>query len=147
MVDGRILTAGIMFAIFATMVGFAVRYGAEAGFMPLVVGIPGLVLTFTQLIIELRTKSTSVKVFGASERGAEFRMIGWFFVFIAGITLFGFPYAAPLIIAIYLHFSWREKWWVSFSAAAFAWVVLHGVFEYVLGLPLFEGLVWNWLFY
>jgi hypothetical protein len=147
-IDGRILTAGIMFAIFATMVVFAFSYGAdEAGMMPLVVGIPGLVLTLAQLIIEIRTKHTDVKVVSREERSNEFRMFGWFFVFIAGIILFGFPYAAPLIVAAYLHFSWQEKWYTVLGAAVFAWAVLHYLFGVVLGLPLFEGLVVNALLY
>jgi hypothetical protein len=147
MVDGRILTAGIMVLIFATMVTFAFTYGPEAGMMPLVVGIPGLMLTLTQLVIELRTKPQDVKVFTPEERKAEVRMFGWFFLFIAGIILFGFPYAGPLLVFSYLHFSWHEKWYVSLGAAAFAFAVLHYLFGIVLGLPLFEGLITQWFLY
>jgi hypothetical protein len=147
MVDGRVLTAGIMFAIFALMVALAFTYGGDAGMMPLVIGIPGLLLTLTQLVIELRTRPADAKVFTPEERMAEIRMFGWFFLFVAGIILFGFPYAGPLLVFAYLHFSWREKWYVSIGAAAFAWVVLHYIFGVVLGLPLFEGLIMQWLLY
>jgi hypothetical protein len=146
MVEGRVLVAGLMLLIFAVMVGLALTYPGEARFLPLVIGIPGLVLSLAQFVIELRGKDEDEKVYTAEDRIAELRMFGWFAVFVFGIILFGFPYAGPIIVALYLHFSWGEKWYVSLGAAAFAWIILHGVFDYVLGLPLFEGLVSQWIY-
>jgi hypothetical protein len=147
MVEGRVVVAGLMLLIFAVMVGLAFTYPGEARFLPLVIGIPGLVLCVMQLMIELRNAPASdEKVYTAEDRMAELKMFGWFAVFIFGIILFGFPYAGPIIVAIYLHFSWGEKWYVSLGAAAFSWAILHGVFDYVLGLPLFEGLVYQWIY-
>jgi hypothetical protein len=142
MVEGRTLTAGIMVAIFATMVGVGLTYAPDARFLPLVIGVPGLVLSAVQLVVELRTKPD--KEFTPEDRRAEWKMYAWFVFFVVGIILFGFPYAGPIMVAIYLHFSWREKWYVSLGSAVFAWAVLYGVFEYVLGLPLFEGLIVLW---
>jgi hypothetical protein len=147
MVEGRILISGIMLVIFATMVAMASTYPSEARFLPLVIGVPGLVLCIIQFMVELRGKpGEDEKVYSAETRQAELKMFGWFAVFVFGIILFGFPYAAPLIIALYLHFSWDERWYVSLGAAAFAFAVLHGIFNYVLGLPLFEGLVYQWIY-
>src|SRR5687768_17798008 len=106
MVEGRILVAGIMFLIFATMVGVAFTFPGEARFLPLVIGIPGLALSLTQFVIELRGKDPEEKTFTAEDRMAELKMFGWFAVFIFGIILFGFPYAGPIIVVLYLHFSW-----------------------------------------
>lgn len=146
MVEGRIVVAGTMLAIFAIMVGLAFTFPGEARFLPLVIGIPGLVLSAAQFAIELRGKDEDEKVYSADDRMAELKMFGWFFAFIAGIILFGFPYAGPAIVGLYLHFSWGEKWYVSLGAAAFAWAILHGIFDYMLGLPLFEGLVYEWIY-
>ena len=146
MVEGRILISGIMLVIFAAMVAMASSYTAEARFLPLVIGVPGLVLCIIQFVTELRTTpGPDEKVCTAADRLAELKMFGWFAVFVFGIILFGFPYAAPIIVALYLHFSWGERWYVSLGAAAFSWAVLHGIFDYVLGLPLFEGLVNQWI--
>jgi len=146
MVEGRILVAGIMLLIFTVMVGVAFTFPGEARFLPLVIGIPGLALSLAQFVIELRGKDPEEKTFTAEDRMAELRMFGWFAVFIFGIILFGFPYAGPIIVALYLHFSWGEKWYVSLGAGAFSWAILHGIFDYVLGLPLFEGLVYQWIY-
>ncbi len=139
MVEGRTVTAGVMLAIFVIMVGLALTYPGEARLLPLVIGIPGTILSAIQFVIELRTKSEGKDT--SEDPKAELRMFGWFIAFVIGIILFGFPYAGPAMVAAYLHFSWREKWYVTLSSAFFAWAVLYGVFEHVLGLPLFEGLV------
>jgi Tripartite tricarboxylate transporter TctB family len=144
MVEGRKVTAGIMFAIFAVMVGFAFTYEPDARFLPLVVGIPGLVLSALQLAIELRPGSG--KDIAAEDPRAEWKMYGWFVLFVAGIVTFGFPYAGPVLVASYLYVSWKEKWYVCLAAGLFAWAVLYGVFEQFLGLPLFEGLVYQFLY-
>jgi hypothetical protein len=52
LINGRILMALVMFLIFATMVGIALGYPAQARFMPLVVGIPGIALTLIELVRE-----------------------------------------------------------------------------------------------
>ncbi len=146
MVEGRVLVAGLMLLIFTVMVGVAFTFPGEARFLPLVIGIPGLALSLAQFVIELRGKDPEEKTFTAEDRMVELKMFGWFAVFIFGIILFGFPYAGPIIVALYLHFSWGEKWYVSLGAAAFSWAILHGIFDYVLGLPLFEGLVYQWIY-
>ena len=145
MVEGRIVTAGLMFAFFVFMVGFAFTYPPEARFVPLVIGVPGFIFSLIQLVNEVRVgevfKSTP------EERSRELRMFAWYAVFVFGITAFGFAYGGPVIIATYLIVSWNEKWYVALGAAAAAWAVLHYIFSVVLGLPLFEGLVIQWLFF
>ena len=148
MVEGRILIAGIMLLIFAVDGRDGVHLSAaRRGFLPLVIGIPGLVLSHHPV----RDRAARAR------RGREGRSppkTAWpnsrcsagSSSSSSGIILFGFPYAGPLIVALYLHFSWGEKWYVSLGAAAFAWAVLHGIFDYVLGLPLFEGLVYQWIY-
>jgi len=144
MLEGRILTSVIMVAIFAIAVGLSFTFAPEARLLPLVIGIPGLILSVAQLIKELREKG--VPVVTTEEHAREFRMFVWFFTFVGGLVLFGFPYAGPLLVAAYLYISGGEKWYVALAAAAIAWGILYGVFEWFLGLPLFEGLVYQWLF-
>ena len=56
--DGRVMMALVMFLIFVTMVGFALGYPAQARFMPLVVGLPGIGFTLFELIKETRRALT-----------------------------------------------------------------------------------------
>lgn len=144
MLEGRILTSFIMVAIFATAVGLAFTYDPDARLLPLVIGIPGLVLSLIQFVKELREQGEPVVT--SEEHRREGSMFLWFIAFVLGLVLFGFLYAGPLLVAAYLYFSGKEKWYAALGAAAFAWVVLYGVFERFLGLPLFEGLAVQWIF-
>ena len=144
MLEGRILISGLMVAIFAIAVGLSFTYAPEARLLPLVIGIPGLVLSVVQLVKEWREHG--VPVVTSEEHVREFRMFAWFIAFVGGLVLFGFPYAGPLLVAAYLYFSGGEKWYVALIAALMAWSILYGVFERFLGLPLFGGLVTQWIF-
>ena len=145
MLEGRILVSGIMLLAFATAVGLSFTYAPEARFLPLVIGVPGLLLSGVQLIKELRDKPAEPPV-TPEEHVREGRMFAWFIAFVGALVLFGFLYAGPALVAAFLYFSGRERWYVALAAAVFAWIVLYGVFERFLGLPLFEGLVFQWLF-
>lgn len=52
--SGKIFMSAVMLAIFTVMVGMATQYPPQARFMPLVIGIPGIVLCLFQLFLELR---------------------------------------------------------------------------------------------
>ncbi len=145
MLEGRILVSGIMVVVFATAVGLSFTYAPETRMLPLVIGIPGLVLSIIQFFTELRTHPAEPAV-TPEEHHREGRMFAWFFVFVGCLVAFGFLYAGPALVAAYLYFSGRERWYVALIAAAFAWTVLYGVFEQFLGLPLFEGLLTQWIF-
>lgn len=145
MLEGRLLVSAIMVVAFAAAVGLSFTYAPEARLLPLVIGIPGLVLSAIQLIAELRERNPEPAV-TPEEHSREGRMFAWFIGFVAALVLFGFLYAGPALVAAYLYFSGREKWYVALAGAAFAWAVLYGVFDWFLGLPLFEGLVFQYLF-
>ncbi len=133
-----------MVVVFATAVLLSFTYAPEARFLPLVIGIPGLVLSVAQLVKEIRDHPDFVIV--PEERRREARMFAWFLTFVGGLVLFGFLYAGPALVAAYLFFSGRERWYTALVAAFVTWAILYGVFERFLGLPLFDGLISQWVF-
>lgn len=140
MLEGRIVTAGVMLAIFVTAVGIALIYfPAGARMLPLVVGVPGIILSAIQLLSELRAKEG--KTISPEVRAGEIRMIIWFAVFAATIFLLGFIYGSPLLIAAYLHVQAKEKWYTTVLGALLAWVILEFVFSRGIGIVLYEGLI------
>ena len=145
MLEGRLLVSAIMLLAFGAAVGLSFAYAPEARFLPLVIGIPGLLLSTIQLIKELREKNPE-PVVTREEHSREGRMFIWFLGFVGALVLFGFLYAGPALVAAYLYFSGRERWYVALAGAVFALAVLYGVFDWFLGLPLFEGLVFQYLF-
>jgi len=140
MLEGRIITAGFMLALFVTAVAIALIYFSPgARTLPLVIGIPGILLSAIQLISELRNPSD--KEFSAERRRAEVVMILWFFGFVVSVILFGFVIASPIMVAAYMLIATEEKWLTAIIGAVLVWVVMDIVFERLLGLVLFEGLI------
>src|SRR5687767_9167549 len=144
-IDGRILTAGLMVVIFLAMVLMALTYAPGARTLPLVIGIPGIILASIQLFAELRDKNP--RRIEDEQRRREVAMFGWFLLFVGACLAFGFTYGGTAMLAIYLWLSWRERWYTILISAALLWAVLYVVFERLLGLVLFEGLITQWLFY
>ena len=144
MLEGRILVSAIMVVIFAGAVLLSFSYAPDARFLPLVVGIPGLLLSAAQLVTELRAHP-GIKILPEEHR-REVRMFAWFLGFVAGLVLFGFLYAGPALVAAYLIVAGRERWYMALGAAVLTWAILYGIFERFLGLPLFDGLVSQWIF-
>lgn len=139
----------VMLALFAGMVAVATTYMPDARFMPLVVGLPGVALCLLQLVLDLRradqpdempdetTQSLSVP---ASIRD-ELRTFGYFAGFIAGVLLFGFLIAVPVLVTLYL---WREaevRPARALLAAMVFTLALHLAFERGLGFSLHPGFV------
>jgi hypothetical protein len=140
MLEGRIVTAGVMLAIFVTAVAIALIYfPASARMLPLVVGIPGILLSALQFVNELR--QTDPKKVSPEVRAGEIRMVIWFGVFAATILALGFIYGSPLLIAAYLHVQAKEKWYTTLLGALLAWVILEFVFSRGIGIVLYEGMI------
>ncbi len=136
----------VMLAIFATMVAVALTYSTSARFMPLVVGLPAIVLCLIQLAVDLSgrrrrsAKASETRELGPHTRAAEIRNWAWFAGFIAVVLLIGFQLAGPLLVFGYL---WREAGVrpgrAALAAALFAaWI--HGMFVVLLGFELHGGL-------
>ncbi len=143
MFDSRILTSAAMLAIFAGMSAAALAFPPKAQFMPLLVGVPGTLLALTQFVSDLRKRPARVEPTPeqVDERRREIGMFAWLGLFAVGILGFGFLYAAPLLVFAFLRFGQKESWVVAVIGGVGAWAILYGMFELMLGLILFEGLL------
>lgn len=148
LLNGPVFTALMMFVVFATMSLIALSFPDKARLMPLIVGIPGTILALVQLFMELRstlrqTAETTELVPETIE--AERQMFTWMFLFFFGILGFGFIYAAPLLVFGFLWFGKGESLKVGLVGGAATWGILYGLFETGFQIPLFDGLLLEWL--
>lgn len=160
--SGRVITALIMFLIFLFLVLMALDLPDKARLMPLMIGIPGTVLGLVQLIMEVRTARAEAAAAPAATvtepevtapavqvdedtRANERQMLLWTFLFFLLILCFGFLYAAPLLVFGFLYLAKSEPLKVAIIGGIGTWAVLFGVFETWFAIPLFEGLVIEWL--
>lgn len=152
--SGRVMTALVMFLIFLTMTALALRFTEKAALMPLMIGVPGTLLGLVQLIMEFRKASAELAVLEQDpakieekrqERRSELEMIIWMLLFFASILCFGFIYAAPVVVFAFLYFGKNEGLVTGIISAISTWVVLYWFFQQWFEIPLFRGLVIEWL--
>lgn len=138
--DGRLAMSVMMLAIFVFFVGQALAFREGARAMPLLVGIPAILLCLLQIALDLRKRGGAI-VQSATLLAQERPIILWLLAFFLAIIAFGFAYGAPLLVVAYLYFAARERPIVALAGGAFSIIVLSFVFERLLQVQLFEGLV------
>lgn len=141
--------AAALFAIFVVMVAVATRYPREARLVPLVVGVPAMLLAGWQLSREM-TRSRSAAVEPA--RGArvfmtraEGRSLAWLAFFTLMVLAGGFVVGGPIAVMACQRFWLGESWRTTLFGGALAFIVAHVCFERALGLVLFSGWLAEWI--
>ena len=156
------LTA-IMLLIFATMVGIATQYPADARFMPFVVGIPGIALCLLQLALDavraydgqlsrhfrtapkagkpVETVATELPEFGRHTAGRELRMWAYVVAFIAAVLCFGFYVSIPIMLITFLRSEAKASWRSALLLGIGATAVLYLMFGVILQIRLHAGFV------
>ena len=148
-VNGHVITAAIMVAIFASMVGMATQYPPNARMVPLVIGIPGIILCLIQLISEIlasyrgQLSADGSNTTSSSELIRELKFFLWFPAFIASVLLFGFFLTTLVLVFLFLRMDQRESMKLALSLSIGGAVILYLVFELMLGLPLYTGLFYD----
>lgn len=145
--NGRVATALVMLLIFLSMSLLALGFTEQARLMPLLVGVPGSLLGIIELISEMRHSAQQAARGDSSDdvTAAERAMFGWVIAFFLGILCFGFTYAGPLLVFAFMLAGKKESLTVALISAVGAWAVLFGFFEQMMEIPLFPGLVVEWL--
>ena len=148
--DGRTATTAVMLIIFLLACVFALSLPQKAAFMPLLVGIPGVLLCAAQLVVDLRRRPSADKVTEAKDTSdggrSELEVFIWLGLFAVALIGFGFLIGGPLIVAAFVHFSSRETWQNALFAGAGTFAALYGIFIWLLEIRLFPGLILDKLF-
>ena len=150
--SGKTLMTLVMLAIFVSMVAIAWGYPPKSRFLPLVIGIPGIVLTLTQLLFDLfgsdqprKSKSRDRSDQGASQLQRELVLFGYLIGLVAGVILFGFWLTIPVFLVTFLRLHERDNWMLIISLTAGAWFVLYLIFDRLLEIALHTGFVTEYI--
>lgn len=143
--DGRTATTLAMLTLFAGACFLALGLPQKAAFMPLLIGVPGVILCLWQLVLDLR-RAPGERVPGKDdepreEGRSETEIFLWLAGFAVALIGFGFVVGGPLIVFAFVRFSSGESTLNAFFAGAGTFAVIWGVFIWMLELPLFQGLV------
>ena len=155
LMNGRVLTAIAMLGIFLVMTLLALDFPTKARLMPLLIGIPAVLLGLVQLIIEYRAvalelaeggKQVDVEKDGKEGKKDEKQMIMWITVFFITILSLGFIYASPILVFSFLYFGSKESLKIALISSASTWLLMFIIFVEWFKISLFEGLIPLWLF-
>ncbi len=140
--DGRTATTLVMFLLFAGVCLLSLDLPQKAAFMPLLIGVPGALLCFWQLILDLRRAPETAPATDEAEEGrSEVEIFLWLAGFAIALIGFGFVVGGPIIVFLFVRLSSGETTRNALVAAAGTFLVIWGVFIWLLELPLFQGLV------
>lgn len=143
--DGRKITTLVMLILFSGACLLALELPTKAAFMPLLVGVPGVLLCLAQLVIDFRAGAKEDEDDGVKHDEAsgktELEVFLWLGLFTFALVGFGFVVGGPIIVGAFVRFSSRETWLSALFAAAGTFAVLYGVFIWMLELSLFHGLI------
>ena len=155
LMNGRVLTAIVMLGIFLIMTLLALDFPTKAKLMPLLIGIPAVLLGLVQLIIEYRAvaqelaeggKQADAEKEGKEGKKDEKQMIMWITVFFITILSLGFIYASPILVFSFLYFGSKESLKIALISSASTWLLMFIIFVEWFKISLFEGLIPLWLF-
>ncbi|HSF58732.1 MAG TPA: tripartite tricarboxylate transporter TctB family protein, partial [Candidatus Binatia bacterium] len=131
---------------------------AIAKIMPVyVAAIPGLILVLIQLYREATGWETrrgraggmemdevrEVNLDKQTELRRTLQYFGWFIGGAVGIWLLGIVIALPLLVLLYTLIEGREKWTTSLLAAGCTYLLIWGLFEYMLEARWPQGLLFG----
>ena len=150
---GRVLTALTMLIIFLSMTLIGLGFSEAARLMPLMIGIPGTILGLVQFIMEFRVARGELSIVPdedsiqkqSKDRKKEIQMIVWMLLFFIGLLCFGFKYASPVLVFSFLYIGKKESLITAIVSAVCTFLVIFGFFERTLEIPLFNGLIIEWL--
>ena len=141
-----------IFLLFTFLFVATWNYGAKARLVPLIMLIPGIILTGIH-IWRIHRKPDLIKEEGvAEEDGESFEikapfnqemwMVAWFIGFAALIWLTGFLVATPLFLILYLRLWAQEKWRLTLTLAVVTTICIYLIVEWAFKIILYRG----WLF-
>ena len=136
----ELTVAATLLVVFAVMTARAIAYPPAARLMPLVVGVPAILLAAWELWSLWRTVGEPP----LPRRAGQAQALAWFGGFVLAIAAGGFIVGGIAAVVTAQRFWLRESWRTACIGGVAAFVVLAGGIERGLGQPLFEGVVTGW---
>jgi hypothetical protein len=143
---------------FIIWVYLAQEWRLQARLYPWAIGFPMVVLAIIQVVLDMKgykAKETSdgapvdfqftKEIDPTTAKKRAIIMFTWFFSFLFGVWLLGFPISIVLMMFSYLKFQSKESWVTSISLTVIAFILFWALFVKVLTLPFPEGRIFVWL--
>lgn len=141
-IDGRVAVSGAMAAIFAGALMIALTYGPDGRLAPLVVIVPGLVLSVIQLGLDLFGGKARAGIEHDPERRRRALILfGYLAAFVLGAVLVGLPLTALILVFTYLKVYQHEGVLISAALSIALSLATFLLLDFVFGIGLVGGLI------
>ena len=147
--NGKFVMSLVMLAIFLGMVLMSLSYPPDSRLLPLVIGIPGIVLALVQVLMEfLAIRNEHGKAPALSENGdpqtlspvrKEVVLFGYLIGLMILLLFLGFWISVPIFLVAFLRFNERFPWPKVAIMTAIGLGSLYLVFQVILGIVPHEG--------
>ena len=159
-IRGNILVSSVMVSIFGGMVIISMGYSHESRLVPLVIGIPGLILSLSQLFADIfeTRKAKQSSIVPKTDEGAdtapmdaettskkEIVMMGWIAFILGLILLFGFWLGIAVFLPVFLRVFGKESWKLTVITTVCGWVSIYVLFTTLIKIRFFEGFLFRFL--
>lgn len=167
---GSLIFNLFLIIVFAGAIFVAMGYNHRARIAPLVIAIPGLLVTLILLALELKKQAklvsnpalaasgqageaVSAQVAGQENPGPGRKFLGaelnpffWLTALLAMLFVVGFAVAIPVYLFLFLRVRSQEKTLFSVIFSLVAWAGLYVFFDRLLHIPLYQGVVAEYFF-
>ena len=157
-IRGPVIFSLCALIFFIVWVYVAQEWRLQARLYPWAIGFPMVILAVIQVVLDLRgfkPKQTSdgapvdfqftKDIDPALAKKRAIVMFSWFFGFLLGVWLLGFPISIVLMMFTYLKIQSKESWALSIGLTAIAYGFFWLLFVKLLTLPFPEGRIFAWL--
>ena len=140
--DGRVVLSGFMCLFYSMVIVMAFTNSADARIVPLLTGVPGLVLSGLQFKDDIYSASTvphQTEVIWPDKRAIS--LIGWFFILVFTTVILGCIIASACFTAAFLRLNENIRLVKAVSVAVLFNTLIYLIFELILKIPLYPGLM------
>ncbi len=137
--SGALLSVAFLVIFSGAAMIAGLTFPPKAAALPLFLGVAGSALSVVQLLRELRESRRGLPDPIDLARDLPIYLWVWFFIIV--VVAFGFVWSPAPLLLLYLRGRARESWWLSCAIAIGVTVMLYLLFEVLLQVELFPGLV------
>lgn len=141
---------GLYAVIVVMMLGHAYFLPGKGGIVPLVIGVPTLLMLLGSMLRRARHERARAPVEGEAAAaddvaswGDALPVVGWLAALLVMVFFLGFSVSIPLFAFAYVRWSGRMGWISSIAVAAALWATIYVGFTVILERPLFEGVLFG----
>ena len=137
--------AFLVFLAGALYISFS--FPKDAKVLPLIFLIPGVLMAFGNLLLELRPRADAADQNKESKKAGKKNL--FYLIFLAALSLpllswlFGITIGLPLFMLIYLRWVSREKWGVVIFSTILSWVIIYLGFEVLMRSNFERGVLFD----